>query len=210
MHFFILNRGTIKRSSNHPYNAQIGESESIMLPEKPYYESMARERIITALLSLMEEYPFEEITVLQITQRADVARRTYYMHYKTKYDVLSDYYDVLAREYYSSFDNPVVSDTRKQAEKFFAFWFSKRSYLLLLHKHNLLYTLMGRLHDYLCKMIAEENNTETRYYTAFYAGGLWSAMLAWVEGGFRETPAKLADIAVSFDYRQIFDQIPII
>ncbi len=207
---FILNRARIEGSSIHPHNAQIGESEHIMLPDKPHYKSLAKERIITALLSLMETYPFEEITVLQITQRADVARRTYYMHYKTKYDVLADYYDVLAREYYSSFESPVISDSRRQAEMFFEFWFTKRSYLLLLHKQNLLPTLMGRLHEHLCKMIAEDNNTETRYYTAFYAGGLWAVMLAWVESDFTETPSNLADIAVSFDHRRIFDQIPII
>ncbi|MGN9865156.1 TetR/AcrR family transcriptional regulator [Bacillus swezeyi] len=41
-----------------------------------------------ALSGLMEEKTFEEITVTDITQKADINRGTFYLHYQDKYDLL--------------------------------------------------------------------------------------------------------------------------
>lgn len=40
------------------------------------------------LLLLMNEKVFEEITIKEITQKANVNRATFYLHYKDKYDLL--------------------------------------------------------------------------------------------------------------------------
>ncbi|WP_307891737.1 TetR/AcrR family transcriptional regulator [Bacillus swezeyi] len=41
-----------------------------------------------ALSGLMEEKTFEEITVTDISQKADINRGTFYLHYQDKYDLL--------------------------------------------------------------------------------------------------------------------------
>ncbi|MBO2945590.1 TetR/AcrR family transcriptional regulator [Paenibacillus sp. F411] len=41
-----------------------------------------------ALTSLMKEKTFDEITVLDLTTRADINRGTFYLHYRDKYDLL--------------------------------------------------------------------------------------------------------------------------
>lgn len=45
-----------------------------------------------ALLSLIAEKEYNKITVTDITKRAGLARPTFYLHYKTKEDVLSEIY----------------------------------------------------------------------------------------------------------------------
>lgn len=43
-----------------------------------------------ALLELMDEKPFGEITAKDITQRADLNRATFYLHYNTVFDLLDE------------------------------------------------------------------------------------------------------------------------
>ncbi|KOS62120.1 TetR/AcrR family transcriptional regulator [Lysinibacillus agricola] len=50
-----------------------------------------RKEIRKALLSLMDEKDFEVITVLDITERANINRGTFYLHYIDKYDLLEKY-----------------------------------------------------------------------------------------------------------------------
>ena len=42
------------------------------------------------LIKLLDEEPFEQITVTQICDRADISRITFYTHYADKYDLTED------------------------------------------------------------------------------------------------------------------------
>ena len=47
-----------------------------------------RQAFRKALLELLEEKPFEKISVTDLTNRADIARITFYKHYKSKEGLL--------------------------------------------------------------------------------------------------------------------------
>lgn len=51
-------------------------------------QRLARERIVRAAETLMRAHPIDEITVGQITEAADVGHGTFYLHFKSKRDVL--------------------------------------------------------------------------------------------------------------------------
>ena len=44
------------------------------------------------LVELLEEQPFEQISVTNLCSKADVSRITFYTHYNDKYDLLEDYF----------------------------------------------------------------------------------------------------------------------
>ena len=48
-----------------------------------------RQQLRSALLVLLKEKRYEEISVQDIIERADVARSTFYMHYVDKNDLLT-------------------------------------------------------------------------------------------------------------------------
>jgi len=52
----------------------------------------SKEAIHEALISLMLEKNYNKITITDITTRAGLARPTFYLHYKTKEEVLSEIY----------------------------------------------------------------------------------------------------------------------
>jgi len=57
-----------------------------------------RQRIITAALSLMQEKPFDQITVEEITERADVAKGTFFLYFPTKEHLLYEYMKEMAED----------------------------------------------------------------------------------------------------------------
>jgi AcrR family transcriptional regulator len=52
-----------------------------------------------ALLELIAEQSYESITVTAITKRASVSRPTFYLHYKSKDDLLLDHLDLVFEQY---------------------------------------------------------------------------------------------------------------
>jgi len=57
-----------------------------------------RKALREALLSLIEEKGYDTVTVEEVTQRANVGRATFYLHYRDKEDVLLEQLHELARD----------------------------------------------------------------------------------------------------------------
>lgn len=66
----------------------------------------AREALRNALSELVLEKPYEEITVQDVTQRADVSRSSFYVHFRDKDDLLlSGFENIGVDSYEDLFDN---------------------------------------------------------------------------------------------------------
>ncbi len=164
----------------------------------PVYRNLSCQYITAALLRLMEKEDYRDITVLEITQEAGVARRTFYLNYTSKDDVLDEHYQTLIREYDEGFDPSLVKDIRGQAEYFFRFWKQHSDYARLLEKNDLFAMLTKRFRRYMDfnKQLLPDMLTETEqeYSSAYVAGGLWMILRVWLDNDFREAPEELADI----------------
>lgn len=51
---------------------------------------MTRLLLRTALVELMQEKPFNQITIKEICEQADLNRTTFYLHYADQFALLSD------------------------------------------------------------------------------------------------------------------------
>lgn len=58
----------------------------------------AQKYFIDALLTLMEEKSYEDISVSELAERAQYDRRTFYRYFKSKDDILCLYYAELLHE----------------------------------------------------------------------------------------------------------------
>ena len=70
----------------------------------------------SALITLLENKEFPEITIMDICKEAGVNRSTFYAHYENTYDLLRETYQGLIGNFLTecTFDNPVdLSDMRK-------------------------------------------------------------------------------------------------
>ncbi|WP_353106456.1 TetR/AcrR family transcriptional regulator [Acetoanaerobium noterae] len=62
--------------------------------------------IKTALSELIQEKGFDHVSITDLTQRANINRGTFYLHYQDKYDLLE------------KFENEVLDDINKNAENY--------------------------------------------------------------------------------------------
>ena len=46
-----------------------------------------RQNIFQAFIELREKYPLEKITVKELTERAQISKQTFYLHYRDMFDL---------------------------------------------------------------------------------------------------------------------------
>ena len=61
-----------------------------------------------ALISLLEEKSFEYITVSEICKRAEVNRSTFYLHYETMDDLLSECIEYVGSKIRKKYSNKII------------------------------------------------------------------------------------------------------
>ena len=95
----------------------------------------SRQMIRDALLALMQDIPFQEISISQICREAQVVRQTYYRHFDSKNDILEFHMDHLFAQYFQS--HFTGTDTLTQLCDFYEYMVVNKSFLLTLSRNHL-------------------------------------------------------------------------
>lgn len=174
-----------------------------MKAEKRGFKNLSQEYIVYALLELMEEKAYSDITITEITQRAKIARRTFYLNFASKQDVLNTYFDSLFLDFMDALRDYSYSDLREKARAYFKFWEEKLSLVLLLEKNHLFELLIKKYSEKLSdqdffnssrdlgKTFSEK---ELKIVILFNAAGLWKMLEYWALTGQRESAEEMATI----------------
>lgn len=161
---------------------------------------LAKDWIFSALMRVMKNKPFQEISITEITKTAGVSRMTYYRNYDSKEDIIIDYLDKLFNEYSQELLNYQSNDSLKNAKLFFAYFRRHDIFLNNLIKANLTYLILNRFEKYFYELfegpiIAKKYSpVKEKYAVAYRAGGIYKILLTWVESGFQESDEKMAKI----------------
>jgi AcrR family transcriptional regulator len=155
-----------------------------------------------ALLTLMGEKAYREISITEICTRADLSRRTFYRLYESKEDILKGYADSLCQRYFELFTKQDDLSLANVAYIFFSFWKVYKDFLLILHQQNLVHILLFKFNELLpnvyVKHKAQLLKTKDRKnieYVAFYnAGGFWNLLIKWLEDGCAKSPEDMSAI----------------
>ena len=173
----------------------------------------AEKAFVNALLKLMKEKPYNQISVSELSETAQYDRRTYYRYYTSKDDILFSYCAVLLSKMAKDMSsNPLTPQSGFLS--FFKFWDNNREFLDLLYKQNLLYYLGEKLdqllyeqvglkvHDDLPTQLSEVSEF-SRYAYYFTLGGLWQMLILWIRDGMKLTPEQLTShVLASFSEMQ--------
>lgn len=161
----------------------------------------SREFIMTALLELMREKPFHKITIEEIARRADLVRRTFYGHFKTKEGILEYYIESIIEDYLVRIHERENLNQVKMVELYFQLWSEHNEFLNLLKKNNLL--ILVKLFERYIPIIDEEfhiyhcmnlSDRSLKYASLFYSGAMWNLLDSWVDSGMVETPKEMSEI----------------
>lgn len=167
----------------------------LMLPREDLRVRRTKKQLSVALVALMEEQPFSEISVVDICDHAMVHRTTFYTHFEDKYALLR----FTVAELYQTFAPAARDDTESTPQANFLTLF--KNALAFMREHQGLYRsaatsggvdlqiLEALVAEKLCEALSKtklpEQFTSLRpdITAHFYAGAILSMIRWWLENG---------------------------
>ncbi len=159
----------------------------------------SREKMVRALLTVMEQYDYQEITVTQIAQEAQLSRKTFYRLFSGKDEVLSRFFEGQFQECFARIQAQNIRHYWDVVQVFFDFWEERKELLSLLQKSDLLPRVFERSYRYAIQVFEFVRSKELAaslalplpYMLAYSVGGMHSMLLKWVERGMDIPSAEL-------------------
>lgn len=148
----------------------------------------------SALIELLEEKEFSQITVLEVCKKANVNRSTFYSHYNNTYDLLEEVHVSFNKKldkYFSTDDNELFKNDLSISIR------NTASYLEFIKEHHFFFkAYMSNLnnfkHDEFYSSIKEKvlipllekkritNKTAVNYVAQFYLQGVAAIIKEWI------------------------------
>lgn len=161
--------------------------------------AQSKQKMEQALLALMNQYDYKEITVTQIAQEAQLSRKTFYRLFSDKDEILALFFERMFQEYFAQVKELKLRHYWDVVQLFFDFWEERKDLLLLLQKNNLLQRAFEQSYQYSMqvfefvrsKEIADSFSLTLPYLLAYSVGGMHSMLLRWVEKGMNIPSAEL-------------------
>lgn len=160
---------------------------------------LLKECFFTALIMLMDQKDFKDITISEIAQKAGVSRMTYYRTYSSKEDILLQYFDDLTKQVI----NKIHDQPDMTVEQFFVLFFTEfKEYahlLKYLYQAGLVSQMLDRFTEFLRYLYFHMGNppyskSEIQYQIHFVAGGFFMLLYHWQETGLKESPEEMAKL----------------
>lgn len=148
--------------------------------------SYVQQQITDSLLRLMEQFPFEEITVTQIVQNAGVGRASFYRNYKSRKDVIYHYMMLLIKTWGKEFEAIGYPDW---AGSLLRHYYKYKDFYLLLYRCGLSHYILLIIKE----VVGVENESQNvpAYMKAWFAGALFGWIEEWIRRGMHETPEEM-------------------
>lgn len=170
----------------------------------PLNLNRAQTYFINALLSIMKEKPYQNITVQELSEIAQYDRRTYYRYFNSKEDILRLYCSHILGEMALMMKrkNPLTFQSGIIA--YFNFWEKYIPFLRLLQQNNLLHFLEDEQDELLYYHVGISVQPEipqqlesappiSRYAFYFTSGGLWNTLVHWIKEEPRCSPKMMTE-----------------
>lgn len=173
-----------------------------------------------ALLKLMQNKNFNDISIKEIAEKAQLDRRTFYRHFSTKEELLAYYIDNLSKEYFSVlFSNQNIS-IYNITKMYFEFWTRHIHFLTAINNNNLQVLLLNSYNQYMPELYKKINSKRYlnvgqvnynaaaerfsmepmsyKYGLNFKIGGFWNILFEWIKDENRTAPDEMARIISDF------------
>jgi len=165
-----------------------------------------RKWITDALMTLMNEKDFNNISITEIVMKADVSRQSFYRHFETKEEIVDDFFNEnIIQKFKDTYNASPVDTIYKLLEFYFNFWHENIYVMELVVKTN--YPLhIFEEYDHLLRVhladslniLAEQMNiadeSEKEIIKSFIIGGLYNVKIHWTKANYEKSPSEMAKI----------------
>ena len=162
--------------------------------------------IIKSLVDLTSETPYKKIKIQDITQTANIARQTFYLHYKSKDEVLVDYIDNVFDRFYEEIEGYIIASPDPGdiiAWHLFNQWQQHSDFSKLIIAADVEHLVIKSFRNYITRVMGlymrnhamPINDPEALGFTVDYlAGASWMVLQRWIHSDFRYPLDKLAKL----------------
>lgn len=165
----------------------------------------SRSSMQAALAVLMEEKLYEKIKISEITDQALVARPTFYLHFKTKDELLLSVIDEFFKQFFEDFDQFLLGfpDNFEESLQFILDELAKNSKeILMIIQADKEHLLLGIFQHYINlsieKMSTSEqfeiNNDALQYVGDILAGSLFLLSVRWIKEEMPHSPEAVGKL----------------
>lgn len=141
-----------------------------------------------ALLQLLEEQNYAQVTIKEICARADLSRQTFYQMFDSKDEVMEYHFMTLFREFSKECGDFESISISSLTCRFFQFFYRHRRFVEELIENNMAYILEQQFERYLRQITLFQtiNDREQHpdYSLAYVAGALTQILIHWFQCGF--------------------------
>ncbi len=147
--------------------------------------------ITDSLIKLMDEKPFNDISISELCDIAGVGRASFYRNFETKEDVLRKRLREIWHEWAKDYED--INDISYFIESILKHFYHNKDFNLLLYKHGLS-ELIYEVVRWGAKIDGSESNIES-YIKSMVAGTVFGLADEWMRRGMQETPAQILALA---------------
>lgn len=154
---------------------------------------LSKECMERALVQLMKEKKYEDISITEIVKRSGVSRSSFYRSYASKEAIIESIRQRISAQVKEQFFSmEVLRDVRILFANLFEFIRdnSKDIEILIEISHWSHIMLLPKITNYY-----RMENTEEMYQAEMCEGALNALMSVWLKNGMKETPEYMADLA---------------
>jgi AcrR family transcriptional regulator len=169
-----------------------------------------RKLIQEALFSLMKETPYQKIRINQITERADISRSTFYLHYETKDDLLLSVVDEIIEDYFQAIDNISSETTESPAYLLFSKWKQNLDKMRLVLDAGMEYRIFQRLRVFNNQRVqlSKTSNLLLNDYTrTMLDGASFALLLRWTRDNARIPVAQMDQLFNGLNIDELFQSL---
>ena len=176
--------------------------------------SQRQKSIEKILLDLMREKRYEDISVTEICERADMPRKSFYRYFDGKDGAMQS----LMYHTMSEFDAFRISDVNQKLstefEEFFIFWKSKKDLLEAFDRSGLIGLLVDSATEYAMKeflgvekYLSDNTMSDKMIAYQFVISGLMTMTINWYRHGFAESIPNMARASTKILTKPLFENL---
>ena len=149
-----------------------------------------KKQITAALLTLLKEKNLSDISVSELTSKAEIGRVSFYRNYHSKEDILKEESNRLIQEWGKMYESNPESAPETLFPSLFDFYRDHRDFYTTLYNAGMssimMETIIGTI------QIAPEMLNLEAYMKSFWAYGIYGWMLEWIKQGMQESGKELS------------------
>ena len=163
-------------------------------------EYQTRQWLEEALFDLLAtKKSLQNISIAELSEHAQIARRTFYRYYHSKEEVLTNYLDRLILDYISKLQTEKLTNFEDLVTLFFHYGSQYTEPLKILQDANLLVLILQRSYDKLSATytavmapwhVTNSNQRQITYDSRFIGGGLYNIFDEWLKGDYKALPVN--------------------